>query len=477
MQNFIFNLSKFFLKFSNYWKSFWSTKELLKKGIYTSFLLFVFILGTTITSPFIKVADISQFTNNSFLNTLNLIGGGGLRQFSLFALGISPFINASLIMMILQSKLFPPIHKLSQSGPQGRRKINIITRFLTFFIAYPQAIFLTRSLSSGGANSFIQILESNYFSNNTIVLFIIPMILVASSLFALWISEEITNKGIGNGTSLLIFVGIATRIPFQFQAAFNYYVGDISKNNIISNIVNFSTYVLAYITVLLIISIVYLAERHIPIQQVGAGRSKSKKEISKLPIKANPAGIMPIIFAMMVLSFPTMIANLLPETNPSKQWINQNMQFTSVVGFSLLVTIVFVFSLIMGIQQSKVDKVAEDFTKNTTFIPGIRPGEDTQDYLIAVVFRLSIFSAFYLLLLGSMQFVQIMTNLLPSSIAFGGTSLMILVSTSLETLSQFKTRLKSNKLAKAKKKTIANLELIENNKNKDISIENEGLLW
>lgn len=121
MQNLIFTLSKFGYKFSNNWKEFWSKREILKKGIYTSILLIIFVLGTTITAPFIKVANINQINDNSFLNTLNLIGGGGLRQFSLFALGISPFINASLIMMILQSKLVPPIYKMSQSGPQGRK--------------------------------------------------------------------------------------------------------------------------------------------------------------------------------------------------------------------------------------------------------------------------------------------------------------------------------------------------------------------
>lgn len=151
------------------------------------------------------------------------------------------------------------------------------------------------------------------------------------------------------------------------------------------------------------------------------------------------------------------------------------MQFTSPVGFGLLVGIVFFFSLIMGIQQSKVDKVAEDFTKNSTYIPGLRPGEDTQDYLIAVVFRLSVFSSFYLVILASMQFVQTMTGILPQSIAFGGTSLMILVSTALETVGQLKARNKSNKLSLAKHQTYKNLELAnddENNINK-----NEGLLW
>ncbi|TDV24336.1 protein translocase subunit secY/sec61 alpha [Mycoplasmopsis mustelae] len=471
------NISNLWYKFTNHWKGFWVNKNLTKKIIFTLVMLTIFVLGTTITAPFIRISNPSQLSSNSFLNTLNLIGGGGLRQFSLLALGISPFINASLIMMILQSKIVPPIHRMSQSGPQGRKKINVITRFITLLIAYPQAIFLTRTLSSGAPQSiFIQIVGTQYFSENLLVYFIIPTILVAASLFALFISEQITNKGVGNGTSLIIFTGIASRLPFQFQSAVAYYIGD--GGNIMRGVVSFFAYVLVYVVVIIIIAIVYVSERHIPIQQVGAGRSKTRKEMGKLPIKANPGGIMPIIFAMLVLSFPTMIANVLPNSSPSKQWINTNLQFTQPIGFTLLIIIILVFSVLMGIQQSKVDKIAEDFSKNSTFIPGVRPGEETQDYLVGIVFRLSVFSALYLLILGSMQFVSIMLHILPPVIAFGGTGLMILVSTSLETLDQLKARNKSNRLSKAKRLTQQNYENINiNNSNNNKNTNDAGLLW
>ncbi|MFV8418959.1 preprotein translocase subunit SecY [Mycoplasma sp. 005V] len=460
-------------KIKNQWNNFWSNKELTKKVIFTSFLLIIYIMGTTITVPFVRLINADEIGNNSFLNTLNLIGGGGLRQFSLFALGISPFINASLIMMILQSKIFPPVHKLSQSGPQGRRKINVITRFLTLIISYPQAVFLLKTLTAGGRNSFIGFdLAGTGISEGTMAYFILPVLLTATSLFALFISEQITNKGVGNGTSLIIFTGIAARLPFQFKEAFIHYIGlEPSKlSSSLVGIVNFTTYIVVYLVIIMIIAIVYTAERHIPIQQIGAGRSKSKKEMGNLPIKLNPGGIMPIIFAMMVLSFPTMIANILPDTSASKQWINQNLQFTQPIGFTLLLVIIFAFSLVMGIQQSKVDKIAEDFAKNSTFIPGVRPGEETQDYLIAIVFRLSVFSSFYLLILGGMQFVEIMAGILPSVISFGGTGLMILVSVSLETVSQLQARRKTYRLAKAKRESMKN---IENYEAKSV----EGLLW
>ncbi|MGZ9800483.1 preprotein translocase subunit SecY [Mycoplasma sp. AC1221] len=470
--------SNLWYKLSKGWRKFWENKNLSKKIIFTIIMLTVFVFGTTITAPFIRIADPSQLSNNAFLNTLNLIGGGGLRQFSIFALGISPFINASLIMMILQSKFVPPIYKLSQSGPQGRKKINVITRFVTLAIAYPQAVFLTRALSSGSPSSvFISITGTQYFSENALVYFIIPMILVSASLLALFISEQITNKGVGNGTSLLIFTGIAARLPRQFHTAILYYIGDLAESGIMKGIISFISYLLVYILTIVIIAIVYVSERHVPIQQVGAGRSKSRKEMGKLPIKANPGGIMPIIFAMLVLSFPTMIANVLPQHSAAKFWINTNLQFTQPIGFTLLIVIVLVFSVLMGIQQSKVDKIAEDFTKNSTFIPGVRPGEETQDYLVAIVFRLSVFSSLYLVIIGSMQFIAIMAHILPQAIAFGGTGLMILVSTSLETLGQLKARRMSNKLSKAKRLTLENFENLNSDKSDDDKKMGTGLLW
>ncbi|WP_407940493.1 preprotein translocase subunit SecY [Mycoplasmopsis ciconiae] len=459
--------SNLFYKARSNFSNFWSTKDITKKILYTLVLLTLYIIGTTITTPFIKINLGRSLSNNTFFDTLNLVGGGGLQQFSLMALGISPFINASLIMMVLQTKLFPPIYKLSQSGPQGRRKINIITRFITVIIAYPQAVFLVKSLSAGN-NAFISVV-TNGISVAMIEWFYLPIILLSASLFALFISEQITNKGIGNGTSLIIFSGIAMRLPAQFRSAFNFLVGDYQTNGTFVGIINFGFYLIVYFAVILIISVVYNAERHVPIQQVGAGRSKHIKEMGKLPIKLNPGGVMPVIFAMMVISFPNMIANILPDDNYSKAWIIKNLQFTEPLGLSLLIVITFVFSILMGIQQSRVDKIAEDFAKSGTFIPGVRPGEDTQDYLIGIVFRLSIFSGIYLVLLASMQYFMIIFTNIPPAITFGGTGLMILVSVSLETWSQLKARNKTTRLAKAKRVTRANFDVNSRNGN--------GLLW
>lgn len=479
--NFRYSFSNSFYKFREKWTNFWTNKDITKKFLFTAFLLLIYVLATTITSPFVKISTGNEnaIDNDAFLNTLNLVGGGGLRNFSLVALGISPFINASLIMSLLQTRLFPPIQKLSQSGPHGRRKLNIITRVLTLIIAYPQAILLTQSLSSGD-NPFIDFVPIAGESTKALTIyFVLPMILIGGSLFSLFLAEQITNKGIGNGTSLIIFVGIAFQVPAQFRGAFSYFVENGQGSAIFVGFLKFLTYLFVYLFVIFIIALVYNTERHIPIQQIGAGRSKNIKEMGKLPVKLNPGGIMPIIFATMLISFPLMIARILPSGNTAKIWMTENLQFTKPLGLSLLILITFFFSFIIGLQQSRIDKIAEDFAKNSTFIPGIKPGEQTEDYLIGIVLRLCMFSGFYLVSIVSIQYLQIIFLDWPPIISFGGTGLVILVTVSLETIQQFKARLKSAKLSKQKILSRETYETSVTKKDtfKDFKTNGDGLLW
>lgn len=459
-------ISEKFLSFKHKWTDFWSTKELVRKLIFTLFLITIFIVAGTITAPFVKIVNASQLNQSAFFGILNIVGGGGLRQFSIVSLGINPFITASLIMTILQSKLFPPIQKMSQSGPLGRKKINVITRLLTLVFAFPQAIVLTQTLSR--ENGFISI--DPKFNTIANIYVLLPLILVAGSLFTLFLSEQITDKGIGNGTSLIIFSGISLSLPSQFRAAFNILVGT-NKTTLFTGLIHFLLYLFGYLLLIVIIVFVYLAERRIPIQQTGAGLSKNIKEMGSLPIKVNPAGIMPVIFSMIVISFPLLIAGLLDRsTSLVRLWIERHLAFTHPIGFSLLIIITFIFSIFMGLQQSKIDKISEDFNKSGTFIPGLRPGDQTENYLIDVVLRLSIFSAFYLSILVSIQYIMQMAGM-PAVISFGGTSMMILVSVSLETIDQIKARLKANKLSNMKKVTQKAIS------KKQDKLDNSGVLW
>ncbi|PYF43034.1 preprotein translocase subunit SecY [Metamycoplasma alkalescens] len=468
-------IDKYFVKRRNTWSEWWKNHNLFKKILFTLFIIALFLAAGTITLPGVDLAHTDKLNQGDFFGILNLVGGGGLRRFSIVALGIGPFISSSLVMMILQTKIFPPIYRLSQSGPIGRIKINFITYSVTLFFAIFQAILITRALLNPTDNFGIR------FSPNIAKTmgetgalfyewFIIPLLLVAGSFFSLFLSEQITNKGVGNGTSLIIFVGIASSLIPTFRQAFEYYMPSVKNNNaiILKETLNFVVYLLAYLLVIFIVTFFSLAERRIPIQQVGAGLSKTEKELSYLPIKANPAGIMSVIFSMMILSLPTMIASLFnPDTSRYYQWVYANLQLTQPLGFFLFVIITFGLTILMGIQQSKIDKISEDFAKSSTFIPGIRPGEQTETYLLNVVLRLSFFSAGYLIILGALQFIQQMFGM-PAPISFGGTTIMILVSTAIETVQQIQARYKSQELAR-KRRMIKEL--------KEVYGEEENLIW
>lgn len=444
-------------------------KILTRKLIFTFFLLVIFIVCGTITIPGLKLLQF-QLDANSFLGIINTVGGGGLLNFSVVALGISPFITASLFMLIAQTKLFPPIHRLSQSGPAGRRKINIITRFLTLLVALIQAIVLIRTVILNTDFGFVR-LEIN---TPVFIWLVLPLILISGSLFSLFLAEQITDKGVGNGTSLLIFSGIIVGLPRRFQHAFEYLVDLNSPSSLITQVLSFILYVVGFLVVLLVSVYVYLAERKIPIQQTGSGMSKNVKEISILPLKLNPAGIMPVIFALIVVSLPTLFSGFLDRnTSAVRNWIDNNMQIHHPLGLSIFIVFNIAFSIIMSLQQSRIDKISQDFAKNSTFIPGIRPGEQTEGYLIGVVLRLSIFSAIYLTFLGILQPVEIMLGL-PSAITFSGTSIIILATTTLETISQIKARYDAQKVLKQSKKIRKSLN-VKGSSNSSNS--NRDLLW
>ncbi len=414
-------------------------------------MLSFFIIIGSLTIPGVKQTN-NNLNSNDLFGILNTIGGGGLRRFSVVSLGISPFISASIIMTFAQTKIFPPIYRLSQSGPAGRIKINYITRTLTFFIAIIQAIMLAQSLQTGtiGFVEFDPAFEQVWF-----IYIVLPLILVAGSFLSLFISEQITNKGVGNGTSLLILAGSIISLPPILTAAFKQMIPSGAQGlELLSGIVYFSLYVFVFVLVMYVINFVYKAERKIPIQHIGSGRSRSVKDISYLPLKINSAGVMPVIFGMLTTSFPLMIINFIDgfmdQTYTSIIWFKENFILNAPVGLTIFAVSIFVFTMIMGLQQARIDKIVEDFNKNSTFIPGIRPGEQTEDYLTSVVMRLSIFSSFYLTILASVEYIVQMAGMDPR-ITFGGTSLMIIVSVSVETMEQVRVRYKTSHTDKVQK--------------------------
>ncbi len=436
------------------------SKPILKKALYTLLLLLIFRIAATITMPGVQSIGDSFKNQNSFINVMDMMGGGALRRFSIVALGISPYITASIIMQMLQTEAFPPIYRLATSGPVGKRKLNIATRILTIAFAFIQAITIVQSLNGGGL-TLISSLNHGWFKY-----FVLPTILLAGSLFTLFLGEQITANGVGNGTSLIIFSGIAVTIPTKFENAWLEFIS--GGNSTFSGIMWMSLYLLVFFGLIWLIGYLYIAERQIPIQQTGSGLNTNKSQMSRLPIKLNPAGVMPVIFALILASIPTMVSQFLQARSQERAWINEHLSLTSWIGLLIFIVLVFIFTSLMTIVTFNPTRVAENFKKNSTFIPGIRPGMQTENYLTSVVLRLSVFSSIYLSAISSIQYIARSWIKLNRGIMFSGTSLIILVTVAIETINQMKARYKTVDLSRKKE-----------NANKSLSSDEstEGLLW
>ena len=439
------------IKSSFKWISkFLKEKPIVAKSIYTILLILIFRIATTITTPGVIVEDKFGNDSGSFIGIMDMMGGGALKNFSIVALGISRYITASIIMTLLQSEVFPPIYRLARSGPAGKRKINIITRLLTFAFAIIQAITIIQQLS-GGANALVHLKPP--FNTTLYRLFALPVILLAGSMFTLFLGEQITNKGVGNGTSLIIFSGIAVNLPAKIKAAFVQLASTDENSSAFVGVMEFTLYILVFLALIYLIGYFYKSERHIPIQQTGAGMVKDGNKVSHLPIKLNPAGVMPVIFALSISILPLTIAQFMHHQNEVRIWMESNLKLTSPLGLSILVTLTFLFTLAMSFVTFSPYQVADNFKKSNTFIPGIRPGAETEKYLNGVLLRLAIFSGIYLAAITSIQYIEQIIGL-DKSMTMGGTSLIILVTASIETIGQLKARDKTQKINQSKIKSI-----------------------
>ena len=442
------NLFSFF-NFKNHFnssKEIMRKKPILKKIIYTILLIAIFRVAASITTPGVSVSSNFANDSSSFVGIMDMMGGGALKSFSIVALGISPYITASIIMTLLKSEVFPPIYRMAKSGPAGQRKLNVITRVITIVFAIIQAITIIQQLSNG-----VLVQLKPPFNTTVYKYFALPVILLAGSLFTLFLGEQITKKGVGSGTSLIIFSGIAVNLPSKFKNAYEGLVLGNGTQSIFVGLMKFSLYTFVFLALIFIIGYFYRAERHIPIQQTGAAMTTKNNKMSHLPIKLNPAGVMPIIFALSIAIIPLTVSQFMEKQNEVRIWIDHNLRLTQPIGLSLLALLTFLFTIAMAIVTFNPYQVADNFKKSNTFIPGIKPGEETEKYLTGVIVRLSIFSAIYLSLISSTQYIEQIIGL-DQSMTLGGTSLIILVTAGIETIDQLKARDKTQKIANAKEK-------------------------
>lgn len=399
-----------------------SNKDLRKRIYFTLMCLGLFCLGTTITIPWAS----ALYQELGFLEIFNLMSGGGLRSFSIFALGVSPYITASIITQLLQMDIIPYFKELKEEGYTGRQKINRITRYLGIIFAFIQGYILTIVYMKG--MSSLDILKTT-------------VVMTAGTCFLLWLGDQVTTKGIGNGISLLIMAGIIQSMPSMFATTFQSLVTSGSYSTVVGSLL-FALFVMVYILIILGVVFIQLAERRVPIQYSNRTNSAYGAQTSYLPIKLNAAGVMPVIFASTLITIPTTIVNLIGNES-AINFVNNYIVYTSPTGFLLYVVLILFFGYFYTFMEMNPEEMSKNLNKNGGYIPGVRPGADTTDYISKVIGRLTIVGSIFLVIIAGLPIIFSKFSGLPSSVTIGGTGLLIVVGVAIETYKQLESSLVS----------------------------------
>ena len=391
--------------------------ELRQKVIFTLVMFAVFRLGTHIPVPGVAPSAIEQlFATGNLFGLLDLFSGGAFSKFSIFAMSITPYINASIIMQLL-TVVIPTLEQWSKEGQEGHKKTTKVTRYLTVALAFFQAVGMSIGLKQAILNP------------NPVSILIIAITLTGGTIFLMWIGEQITANGVGNGISLIIFAGIVAALPKNLGTIYSYLqAGTISY---------FNAFVFAVIALLMIVFVIYIQEgnRRVPISYAKrvVGKKTYGGSSSHIPLKVNHAGVIPIIFASSVLMFPVTVAQFIEVP-----WV------TTLAGYfawgtplqtSIYALLIIFFTYFYTAVTVKISDMAENLKKYGGFIPGIRPGKPTEEYLDTVMTRITLAGAFFL------AFIAVLPNLVAGAthiegVYFGGTALLIVVGVALNTMKQ-----------------------------------------
>lgn len=426
-------------KFIQTLKNIWSIEELRAKILFTLLLIFIYVVGTHIVLPGINPAGLQALNDSSqggILNLINTFSGGAFSQASVFALGIMPYISASIFMQLM-TVLVPRFQKMQKEGESGRKKINQWTRYLTIAVTLVQASAYVKYLQQMSLNSpamMVQGYSGGMFWLTTVI------VLTAGTMFVMWLGEKITDKGLGNGTSLIIMIGILARLPESFAQEL------ASKSVRTGQILIFIVEIAVLIAIIMGCILIVQGVRKIPVnyakQIVGNRQFGGARQF--LPIKVNSAGVMPIIFAQAILFLPTLFNfnTAINEsstgqgirdvfTNPANLWY-MVIYATVVIGFTFLYT-----ALIFNPKQ-----IADNLKQNNGFIPGVKPGQPTADYIGSIMDKITLPGAILLAFIGILPGIAQRLGVQPGfATFFGGTSLLIMVGVILDTLQQIETQL------------------------------------
>jgi len=402
--------------------------DLRNKILFTMLILIVYRIGTFITVPGINNEVLyGTVLEAHVLGFLDALSGGALANFSIFAMSITPYITASIIVQLLQMDVIPTLSEWAKEGETGKRKLNKLTRYMSLIMAFFQAIGLAVGFNFMADGILLE-------TRDPWVLLYIGVIMTAGTATLLFLADQITAKGIGNGTSMLIISGIMSSFPGMFRDIYQTYLTDVTGINIVAVIT------IIALMVLTIIMVVYLqsATRKLPIQYANRHSSAqlSGQKESFIPFKLNSAGVIPVIFASSIMSLPLTIANFFPGTRGA-EITEMIFDFREPMGLALYVILIALFTFFYAFVQVNPEKIAENLKKQGSYIPGIRPGDDTENYVSKILRRVTFIGAVYLIFIATLPIILgfIITDM-PPSLQIGGTGILIVVGVALETAKQ-----------------------------------------
>lgn len=407
-------------------------KDIQKRILFTLVILFIFRLGAAIVVPGID-KDSLGIGGLGILELLNIMGGGALERFSIFSLGVSPYISASIIMQILE-KLVPYFTDLAKEGHTGRAKLNQITRILGIFLAFVQGFIY--SFTFVGNSSVFACMEY-------------AVVLTAGTAFLLWLGDQITAKGIGNGISIIIMAGILANLPMMFVHAYEALVITESVQTTFLGILSFVLFVLVYIGIVLGVVYIGSAERRIPIQYANKSTSTLGKQ-NYIPFRLNSSGVMPVILVSVLFSLIGLIMSAF-KNDAVTLFYNTWISYTTPTGLIIYVVMIFVFAYAYTFIQIDPKEMAENLEKSGGYIPGIRPGEETANYVTKVLKRITVVGTFFLSIIAVLPILFGMFSNLPTSVSIGGTGLLIVVGVALEVYKQIESTLLSRSYKKGRR--------------------------
>ena len=405
-------------------------KQVRSKILFTIFIIFVFRLGTHITVPGINAKELANVENLSFLNMLSLVSGNAMRNFSVFALGVSPYITASIVVQLAQMDLVPKFVEWGKQGEVGRRKLNQATRYISLVLAFVQSIGITAGFHTLSQAKLVP-------TPNWQTYLMIGTLLTTGSMIVTWLGEQITDKGYGNGVSMIIFAGIVSAIPSAVKGIVEDYFINVPKDRLTNSLIFVGILVLVSMIIIYFTTFVEQAQYKIPIQYTKTAQGAPTS--SYLPLKVNPAGVIPVIFASSITAAPAAILQFLVSTGHNGVWVRRIQDLfatTTPTGIAMYAFLIILFTFFYTFVQINPEKTAENLQKSGAYIHGVRPGKGTEEYMTRLLKRLAFVGSLFLGLISILPIVAQNMFGLADAVAFGGTSLLIIISTGIEGMKQ-----------------------------------------